>query len=75
MHEYETRESRESKFAKAIDCLDSCIRSLNDNRKSKEDGFTEALIRKKYKSHVKEFKITDELFENIMKFLVEQDKV
>ena len=32
MHEYEGRETREAEFAKAIDCIDSCIRNLNDDR-------------------------------------------
>ena len=75
IHEYESRESREAKFAKAIDCLDSCIRNLNDNNKSKKDGFTEELIRKKYKAHIKEFEFTDKLFEKIMKVLVKEAKV
>ncbi len=75
MHEYEQRKTRESEFAKAIDCIDSCIRNLNDDSASKEDGLTESLIRKKYHPHVSKFPITLELFENLMKKLVEQEKV
>ena len=73
--EYEKRQTRESEFAKAIDCIDSCIRNLNDERASKNDGFTEDLIRQKYHPHVSKFPFTLELFERLMKKLVEQKKV
>ena len=75
MEEYESRNSRESKFAKAIDCIDTCIRSLNDARKCKEDGFTKELIRAKYKPHVKEFHFIDKLFEELMALLISQGKI
>lgn len=74
MTEYEHRRTRESEFAKAIDCIDSCIRNLNDENASKKDGFTESLTRAKYEPHVSKFSITQELFETIMKKLVELGK-
>lgn len=73
--EYEKRQTRESEFAKAIDCIDSCIRNLNDDNASDEDGFTENLIRQKYHPHVSKFAFTLELFESLMKKLVELKKV
>lgn len=73
--DYEKRETREAEFAKAIDCLDACLRNLNDNSKTDEDGFTESLIRKKYSPHVSKFEITNELFETFMKELIIQKKL
>ncbi len=75
IEEYEARKTRESKFAKAIDCLDALIRAYNDKRKPKDEGFTEKLIRNKYKKHVQEFEFTDVLFEKLMTILVEQEKI
>ncbi|PRX56653.1 HD domain-containing protein [Flagellimonas meridianipacifica] len=75
MAEYEHRKTRESEFAKAIDCIDSCVRNLNDEKASNKDGFTESLIRRKYEPHVSKFPITEELFETLMKRLVELEKV
>ena len=75
LSEYEHRETRESEFAKAIDCIDSCIRNLNDENSSNNDGFTEDLIRQKYHPHVAKFPFTLELFENLMGKLVQLDKV
>ena len=75
MSEYEHRKTRESEFAKAIDCIDSCIRNLNDENASNKDGFTESLIREKYQPHVSKFPITEELFERLMERLVELEKV
>ncbi|NAS13896.1 HD domain-containing protein [Poritiphilus flavus] len=75
LHEYENRETRESEFAKAVDCIDSCIRNLNDSNASKEDGFTEDLIRQKYHPHVSKFQFTLELFENLMRQLIALEKV
>ena len=73
--EYENRETRESEFAKAIDCIDSCIRNLNDDSRTNEDGFTESLIRQKYEPHVSKFPFTLELFESLMNKLIAQKKV
>lgn len=75
MTEYEQRKTRESEFAKAIDCIDSCIRSLNDESASNKDGFTEGLIRAKYEPHISKFTITKELFDTLMGKLVELGKV
>ncbi len=75
MAEYEHRKTRESEFAKAIDCIDTCIRNLNDENASNKDGFTESLIRQKYESHVSKFTITQELFEILMGKLVDLEKV
>lgn len=75
MSEYEHRQTRESEFAKAIDCIDSCIRNLNDESASNEDGFTESLIKDKYHPHVSKFSITLELFERLMEKLVKLEKV
>ncbi|MGV6831423.1 MAG: HD domain-containing protein [bacterium] len=75
MTEYEHRQTRESEFAKAIDCLDSCIRNLNDENASNKDGFTEVLIREKYEPYVSKFAITKALFETLMEKLVELEKV
>ena len=75
MSEYEHRKTRESEFAKAIDCIDSCIRNLNDEKASNADGFTERLIREKYQPHVSKFAVTQELFEKLMRKLVELKKV
>lgn len=75
LSEYEHRQTREAEFAKAIDCIDSCIRNLNDDRKSNEDGFTESLIRDKYKTHVAKFQLTNELFEEIMQELIRLKKL
>lgn len=66
IHDYEARNCREAKFAKAIDCLDSCIRNLNDSSPRQKIGFTEALIRAKYKIPIAEFPLLEKLFENIM---------
>ena len=73
--EYEQRMTREAEFAKAIDCIDSCIRNLNDDNASIEDGFTEILIRQKYYPHVSKFPFVLELFESLMRKLVELNKV
>lgn len=73
--EYEHRQTREAEFAKAIDCIDSCIRNLNDEQSSTEDGFTEILIRGKYKPHVSKFKFTDLLFEELMNQLISSKKL
>ena len=67
---YEERSNREAEFAKAIDCLDACIRNLNDDAKDSSDGFTEVLIRQKYLPHVSKFQVTHEIFENIMEQLI-----
>ncbi|NKI30457.1 HD domain-containing protein [Croceivirga thetidis] len=75
MHEYEERLTRESEFAKAIDCIDSCVRNLNDESASNKDGFTETLIRAKYVPHVSKFVLTQKLFEALMNRLVAQNKV
>jgi len=75
MSDYEHRKTRESEFAKAVDCIDSCIRNFNDEGASKEDGFTEGLIRNKYLPHVSKFPFMLELFETLMKKLVELEKV
>ena len=75
MDEYEHRKTRESEFAKAIDCIDSCVRNLNDENATNKDGFTEDLIRSKYEPHVSKFTITLELFEIIMDKLVKLEKV
>lgn len=72
---YESRTSREAQFAKAIDCLDSCVRNLNDDRKSASDGFTEDLIRNKYYPHVSRFELTRGLFDAMMERLRQQNKV
>lgn len=72
---YEIRHNRESKFAKAIDCIDSCIRNLNDPKKTNKDGFTEELIRKKYLPHVIEFDLTFDLFEACIQELKKQRKL
>lgn len=75
MLEYENRASREAEFAKAVDCIDACIRNINDDKKNKDDGFDEALIRSKYTPHVSKFDVTLKLFEELMGILKEQDKV
>ena len=67
-------ESRESEFAKAVDCLDACIRNINNDLKSSEVGFTQSLISEKYFLHVSKFKITEELFETFMSKLIQQQK-
>ena len=64
--DYESKKSREAKFAKAIDCLDSCIRNLNDNSPRMDNGFSEELIRNKYTKHVSEFDLLLDLFEKVM---------
>lgn len=74
IEEYENRESREAQFAKAIDCLDACVKNLNDDKKSNSDGFTEELIRTKYIPHVSKFEFTQDLFETLMNKLKEQNK-
>ncbi len=73
--EYESRETKEAQFAKAVDCIDSCIRNLNDNKSTNEDGFSEALIRKKYAPHVGKFQITERLFEALINKLVTLDRL
>ena len=75
IEEYESRLTPEAKFAKAIDCLDSCIRNLNDDNATAADGFTEELIRDKYEPHVRMFSLTHQLFENLMQKLVALGKV
>jgi putative hydrolase of HD superfamily len=75
IEEYEQRLTLEAKFAKAIDCLDSCIRNLNDEQATAADGFTERLIRDKYEPHVSKFSLTHQLFEKLMEKLVALDKV
>ncbi len=72
---YESRESRETQFAKAVDCLDTCIRNLNDDKKNPADGFTETLIREKYNPHVSQFEFTQKLFETLMNKLKQENKL
>ncbi len=75
MHEYETRLSRESQFAKAIDCIDACITNLNDDKKTNEDGFTEELIRKKYEPHIQKFDFINKLFEVLISKLKQEGRL
>lgn len=75
LSEYEHRQTREAEFAKAIDCIDSCIRNLNDNNNAPEIGFTADLIRNKYRPHVSKFSLTNQLFEEIMKQLITANKL
>lgn len=75
MFEYETRHSRESLFAKAIDCIDACITNLNDDKKTNAGGFSEELIRNKYKPHIQKFDFINKLFEVLMNKLKQQDKL
>lgn len=63
---YEQRDSREAQFAKAVDSLEACIRNLNSDHASFEDGFTPELITQKYLPHVERFDITLKLFERLM---------
>ena len=72
---YKSKASREAQFAKAIDCLDSCVRNLNSENRSGSDGFTEALIREKYIPHVSMFEFIQDLFEAMMDTLKQQNKV
>lgn len=73
--EYEERTSRESEFAKAVDCLDACIRNINNDSKTSADGFNEDLIRNKYYPHVGKFKITEQLFDFFMTKLISENKL
>lgn len=66
IEEYELRETREAKFAKAVDCIDACIRKLNEDDASKSEGFSETLIRSKYIPHVSQFKLIEDVFEILM---------
>lgn len=75
INQYESRSTREAEFAKAVDCLDACIRNINDESKSNKDGFTETLIRQKYTPHVSKFEITHKLFEEFIQELVKQKKL
>ncbi|AJA67933.1 MULTISPECIES: HD domain-containing protein [Myroides] len=75
LDQYESRLDLESQFAKAVDCLDSCIRNINDTNKTSADGFTEELIRHKYLPYVSKFTITLNLFETFMSILKEQNKL
>jgi putative hydrolases of HD superfamily len=72
---YEQRLSREAQFAKAIDCIDACVRSLNDDTKHALDGFNERLIREKYAPHVGAFPSTSEIFELLMAELKRENKI
>jgi putative hydrolase of HD superfamily len=72
---YESRESREAQFAKAIDCLDSCVRNVNNDKMTAADGFTEELIRAEYMPHVSRFEFTRDLFEALMSILRKQNKL
>ncbi len=72
---YENRTSKEAQFAKAVDCIDALVRNLNDEGKSTEDGFTEALIRDKYVPHVSKFEFVLELFEVLIGKLKQQNKL
>lgn len=74
IEEYELRETREAKYAKAIDCIDALIRKLNDDNKVEADGFTLELIHSKYKPHVSRFDFIDELFEELIRKLIEKNK-
>lgn len=75
IEQYESRNSSEAKFAKAIDCIDACIRSLNDETKSRNDGFTEELIYNRYHPHVSKFAVTDSLFDELLIQLRNADKI
>ena len=74
-NEYELKNTREAEFAKAVDCLDACIRNINDETKTAKDGFTEKLIRSIYLPHISKFAITFELFEEFMNELRKQKKL
>lgn len=73
--EYEDKSNREAQFAKAVDCLDACIRNINDDGKNSEDGFTLELITTKYFPHVSKFPITLQLFEHFVNKLRESGKL
>lgn len=73
--EYEKRETREAEFAIAVDCLDACMRNLNDDAKNRNDGFTEQLIRQKYMPNVSKFEITLLIFESIIEKLLASEKL
>lgn len=75
IEEYELRNTREAEFAKAIDCIDACIRNLNQEYSEDSKNFTESLIRTKYTPHISKFELTQNLFEALLAKLKEQKKI
>jgi len=75
VEQYEHRETIEAEFAKAVDCIDACIRNLNQPYTKDSEKFTEALIRDKYMPYVSKFSVTSDLFETLMSELKNQSKI
>ena len=73
--DYERCIDREAEIARAVDCLDACVRKLDDATSPPADGFTEEFIRATYAPHVRRFAVTERAFELPMRRLVALGRV
>ena len=68
--EFQKQETKESRFAKAIDKLEPIIHFIDYKKIWKENGFTSEKILRKYKEkHFKEFKTIHDFFNQIIEYL------
>jgi putative hydrolase of HD superfamily len=70
--EYKERKTPESKFAKAIDCIDAVLQSLNSEKEWKEKGYTEEKIRKRQDQHLMEFPLIREYYYELLEEIVDK---
>lgn len=70
--EYEKRESKEAKFAKAIDCLEPMIHWMIYAENWTEYGFSEDVLREKKEKHVAEFPELLEFWNGLIEELKKQ---
>jgi putative hydrolases of HD superfamily len=68
--EFEKLETREAKFAKAIDRMDALIHEMDYKVDWKD--WTEEMVRRFYQEEIKDFPIIKESFEKILKYVVKE---
>jgi putative hydrolase of HD superfamily len=74
-HEYEKRETIESKIAKKIDRIEVLINAINEPRIAKDEGYTEEFLQKHYDEIGGDAGIVDELHKKIISILKDQEKI
>ena len=69
-NEFEAAETKDAKFAKAIDKMDALIHEMD----YKEDwkGWTEKMVREFYEKEIKDFFVIKEAFERILIYVTQE---
>ena len=73
--EFEELQTREAQFAKAIDYLEPLVNGVNEDRISKNEGFTEQKMRSRYDKHMQRFELTEQLYEALLGIMREHGKI